>query len=268
MRLENHIAWRYFNDPKLIDEMLFKTYPDLLKVPITEDMHNRYDFKYATSFYAQMQHRKEDRSYYITNTVLGDKLKMLKVKKKPWEGGYRYDWRVFSDIKNGRYTFVLPDNRVIRMSVEDEVLAFVYMFFSFKPGSNLHGELRWEMFNMNRVEGWESAHVSTNNVQSILDELYRLLCFIFLCENDEVVLQPGQKHGTQKTEKIINTLRLPLTIVNSRWNTKVIMQESFGVRGHFAIRWTGAGRTMAKMVWVEPFVKHGYTRQAKSGNNT
>ena len=86
---------------------------------------------------------------------------------------------------------------------------------------------------------------------------------MYLSENTEVLLEAGRKTGTKKSGKVINTLPIPLTIVDSNWNITSIRTDGFNVSGHFAIRWVGEGRTEAKMVYISPYEKSGYVRKSK-----
>jgi hypothetical protein len=90
------------------------------------------------------------------------------------------------------------------------------------------------------------------------------MCFIFLSENEEIVITPGRKHGTKKSGKLINTLNLPIIIVNSRWNITVVRTEGFNVSGHFRIY--RKDREEPKMILIQPYKKNGYIRRAKNEN--
>ena len=94
---------------------------------------------------------------------------------------------------------------------------------------------------------------------------YKMMCFIFLSETEEIVVNGGQKWGSKKSSaRLLNDLDIPITVVNSKWNVTSIRTEGFAVSGHFHIYHTGPGRTIPKMLWVDPFEKHGYTRRAKN----
>lgn len=87
---------------------------------------------------------------------------------------------------------------------------------------------------------------------------------MFLSENEEVILMPNQKSGTKKSGKIINQLKVPLTIVDSKWNITSINNTGFDVSGHFRLQPYGVGMQETKMIFIEPFRKNGYVRKAKS----
>ena len=75
-------------------------------------------------------------------------------------------------------------------------------------------------------------------------------------------MKPGEKSGTKKSGKIINSLPVPITIINSKWNITSIRTDGFNVSGHFALYWTGEGRRIPKMIFREPYEKKGYVRKA------
>ncbi|WP_294203073.1 hypothetical protein [uncultured Chryseobacterium sp.] len=192
------------------------------------------------------------KNFYCTNSVL-EKLDMLKITN--------HNWDFFKNLPDLKHTYIFPDNALLRVVVDQNSIHFIYMKMHMKD--KIGGELKWEVFYIDRKTGERCSHFEHPNVKSIEDFIFRLMCFIHLTENDEVILKPKEKYGTKKTEKLINILPFPITIINSRWNTTTIRTEGFSVRGHFAIRWTGEGRSVAKIVFIEPFEKTGYIRKAK-----
>lgn len=67
----------------------------------------------------------------------------------------------------------------------------------------------------------------------------------------------------KKQGKLLNNMDIPVTVVNSRWNTTVVRTEQFGVCGHFRLQRIGSGRSDSKVIFIEPFVKNGYVRNAQ-----
>lgn len=95
------------------------------------------------------------------------------------------------------------------------------------------------------------------------NRIAKILTFILLGDIETLFLDPGKSNNKPKNSgKIINTSRVPVTIVDSRWNTIVVRTDGFGVRGHFRLQPCGAGRADRKLVWIAAFEKHGYTRRA------
>ena len=87
-------------------------------------------------------------------------------------------------------------------------------------------------------------------------------CYVELCDNEYIIVEPKAKYGTQKQGKIINTTPFPITIINNTWNITTIRSEGFPVSGHTALFWTGPGRKVPKILYIEPYMKDGYTRKS------
>lgn len=253
MKFENHIAYRFLNDDNLIMEIAEAHYKRewssaLNGGDISHKIHDLYAFLTP----------KDTKNYFVTNTVI-DKLDMLKVKKN----GDHFDWTVFNGrISDLRNTFIFSDNSLMKLVVQDDIMMFCYL--KYEPYDKVTGHMSWTMFYLNKNTGELCEHFDDDKVKNIEEFCYKLLCFVYLTENDEVILPPNAKIGTRKSGLILNDIKSNITIINSRWNTDVVRLEKFGVRGHFAIRWVGEGRSSARLVFIEPFEKNGYTRKAKT----
>lgn len=251
MKLQNHIAYRFLTDESIIIEMIKATYPYVK----FEDYHK--NTKIISLF--NTLNPKGNKTYYCTDSVI-DKLDMLQVKRKNSE----YNWSVFNSINNGKFTFIFSDNKLIRLFIDDNVIHITFVKMDMEDEEK--GNMKWTMFYLDKNTGDKCEHFIHKDVQEIEEFCYKLLCFVYLTENEEIIINTKEKYGTKKTGKIINTLPFPLTIINSKWNITTIRTDKIEVRGHFAIRWTGEGRTIPKLVFIEPFEKNGYVRKAKSLN--
>lgn len=251
MKLDNHIAKRFLTDDILIMEMLGSYFKD---VPL-ETYHEN---PKVTSMFQTLS-PTDQKAYYCTNTVL-DMLSMLKASRT--DGNY--DWSVFNTVPDGKSTYIFPNNSLLRVFIHEEIIHMTYIEMKTSSLSDNYGDMKWVMFYVDKKTGEKCDHFSHLDVKIIEEFIYKLLCFVHLTENDELLLKPKEKTGTKKSGKIINTLDVPLTIITSRWNTTVIRTEGFSVKGHFAIRWTGEGRLIPKLVFIQPFEKNGYIRTAKS----
>lgn len=60
-----------------------------------------------------------------------------------------------------------------------------------------------------------------------------------------------------------NELNIPINIFDSKWFTTFIKSEEFKVSGHFRLQPYGQGLTNRKLIWIEEYIKYGYTRNAK-----
>lgn len=263
MILKNHIAYRFLLDDELALEMLEATHPLEFKKMLSTPKEDVEISSKVANFYNFIT-PKDQTAYYITNTVL-DKLDLLKIKKIHTDGvGEHYDWTFFKNIKNQKVTLIFPDNSLLRCQFVDDVIQFCKINFEYKKGSN-QGNMDWVMFYVNRITGEQCDHFNHIDVKTIEKFVYCLLAFFYLSDNELIIVSPGHKYGTRKEGKLINTFKdIPITIVNSNWNITSVRTEEFGVRGHFAIRWSGEGRTIPKMVFIEPFIKKGYVRRAKN----
>lgn len=239
-------------------EILEATHPeDFEQCMKTVNKLNRGDLpKRLTDTYAMLLN-ENNKNYIVTHSVLG-LLDLLKV----FKDGKNYDWTVFKNIKEGKYTFILPGNKLLRMFVQNETIWFFHLEENDIKGNTSH--LDWVMFFFDRITGAPCEHYSHLDVKLLEPFVYSLLCFIFLTKNDEIELKPGQKSGTKKSGKVINSLQQNITIINSRWNTTVITSGSFGVCGHFRLQPTGIGRTDTTLIFIDPYIKEGITRKAKA----
>ncbi len=262
MVLRNHIATRFLTDDNFALELVEATYPgEWSKLMETEKDEPAWDALLDTvsSFYELVNFRRQ-KAYYVTNTVL-DKLELLKVEKKD----NHWNWSVFLDIPEGKRTFIFDNNQLLRIWKDSHGrISFIWMTFVFDQRGVIDGNAKWEMFWVDLKTNYECEHFGSQPIKEIELLIYRLMCFMFLTENDEVTVQPGLKHGTRKSGKLINSLNIPLTIVNSRWNTTIVRDEGFDVSGHYRLQPYGPKMTKNKIIFIQPFSKSGYERKAKS----
>lgn len=260
MILKNHIAYRFLTDDSLAMEMLETTYPSQFNKLAKDKELDDLDLSKVRTLY-ELVNKEHQKAYYVTDTVL-TKLEMLKIKKLPTN---QYDWTVFKHLKDLKYTFILPpiDHRkgggCLRMKIVDDTIEFVHISFQFKQGDKDYGTAYWVMFYVDRVKNVQCDHFAHVDVKTIEEFVYKLLCFVFLIENEEETLKAGEKKGTRKQGKIINTLPIPITIINSKWNVTSVRSEGFDVSGHFRLQPTNNG---TKMIFINPFRKYGYIRRA------
>lgn len=261
MFLKNHIAYRFLTDDSIALEMVEASYPKEFNLLSQDKSLDDEGMSKVRTLYTLLN-KVDQKAFYVTDTVL-DKLEMLKIKKM-YTG--QYDWSVFSSIKNLKYTFVLPPipekkgGGCLRFMVNNNILEFAHISFQFEKDSKEVGNLYWVMFYVDRITNQQCEHFSHQDVKSIEEFVYKLLCFVFLSENYEETIKPGEKKGTRKQGKIINILPIPLTIINSKWNVTSVRTEGFDVSGHFRLQPTSAG---TKMIFINPFRKHGYIRTSK-----
>lgn len=266
MRFTNHIALRFLTDDTLAFEIIETTHFKEVKKILNRDYIGRAISTKVKALW-QLVNKDNQKAYLVTDTV-HDKLDMLKVKRDSLE---HYDWTVFNRIPDCKKTFILQPTKdyggggCLRILVNGDVIEFCHLCFRFSDNSKEEGTAMWTMFYINTVDNHHAEHCAHQNVQDIYEFIYKLMCFVFLSENEYEVIQPGRSNNaTKKNGKVLNDLPVPLTIINSRWNITTIRSEGFMVRGHFALRRCGVGRTETRMVYIEPFEKHGLIRKAKN----
>lgn len=64
-------------------------------------------------------------------------------------------------------------------------------------------------------------------------------------------------------ENIFNKAPFKIKQLDCSWLRNIIRTEGFMVSGHFRLQPYGEGRSLRKLIYIEPFEKHGYTRTAK-----
>jgi hypothetical protein len=78
-------------------------------------------------------------------------------------------------------------------------------------------------------------------------------------------LCPNEKYVNKKLgHKDLNETDLSITILDSTWYTNLIRSEGFKVSGHPRLQPCKIdGEWTYKLIWINEFMKHGYTRTAK-----
>lgn len=287
MRLTNHIARRFLTDPSMIDEICDKIYPgglDLVgrvlktksvtaesidagnlpdRIFEVESEKDQLLVLETVSLFALVC-PYDQRAYWITDSI-HDKLDLLKVKV---DNGGHYDWRFFKDAKRCKKTFILQPDKIwtaggcLRLLIEDNKMMFCHICVQHVKGSNNKGNAMWTLFTVDITDNKHCKEFYTDKgIKDIYEFVYKLMCFVFLSENEEEILPAHGSRGTKKSGKFKNDLDIPIIFLSSKWNITSIRNEGFNVSGHFRLQPYKAG---AKMIFIEPFEKHGYVRKAKS----
>lgn len=278
MKLDKHIAYRFLNDDDMPHEICEHMYPGLYKYMKEKVLSNQIadydkhrDFNAYMSLY-NMVRVADQRAYVITDTVVDvlDLLKVNKTAKYELTGKGTndtvstidtYDWSVFDSLREQKITLILPNNALLRVHRTDKFLSFIHLTLDWKKHEgHIDYTASFIDFNFKRL----SANWIDKEMQGIELYVYRLLCFMYLTENTEEIVQPGHKYGTRKSGKVVNQMKIPVTVVTSKWNVTSIRTEGFDVSGHFRLQPTING---PKIIFIQPFRKHGYVRRAKKEDN-
>lgn len=96
--------------------------------------------------------------------------------------------------------------------------------------------------------------------------LVTFLCFIKYVQVETKEIKVGKKEKHVGV-KYLNETRSDITILDSTWFTTLVRSEGFMVGekdgGFFRLQPCGPNNSQRKLIWVLPFQKEGYTRQAK-----
>lgn len=105
---------------------------------------------------------------------------------------------------------------------------------------------------------------NTAPVDEELQELVRAIIYVELTDTTFKVISSGQSTGTH-LRKVINGTKRNFTLVDNAWNQKTIILRETEVRGHIRRVWVGKGRTELREVFINPFKRKGYIRNAGNG---
>lgn len=96
------------------------------------------------------------------------------------------------------------------------------------------------------------------------NQFIQMLLFVELSELRIDILQPNEKVGKTKSNKVINKSKSDIIVVTHKWNVLSIRTESFLVSGHWRIQPYGKNREKKKLIYIDTFEKEGYIRRNKS----
>lgn len=175
--------------------------------------------------------------YAIANTV-SDVIKGIKI-------GENFNISIFDKFPIGVYTYLLGKDKFLKFSVTDGYI------FGFVLSENSETFL----FIIDMVE---NQLICEPKNKPDLNEVLQLLIFVELGEIEIVELLPGRNNNAKKrSDKITNTSRQNITVIDSKWNTVSIRTEGFSVSGHLRLQ---NYKDSKKLIWINSFQKEGYTR--------
>lgn len=233
MQIRNHIVYYLLSNPQVVTDAAIADYTRDVNVPSENTI----------AFVKKLAAIEGNKNYYITNTIL-EKTNLLKANYN--------DWSVLDNLPDGKYTFIFKNDSFLRFIIEDRDILF-YSVHRIKKG-----DIRSSYF-------YHSFHDGTHegDFYPSKELVFKLLCFFFFSKNEEKIVNAGKSYGTKKQhDAISNDTSFPITIVNSNWNVTSIRNEGFNVSGHFRLQPCGEKRSETKMIFIEPFKKHGYIRKA------
>jgi len=110
----------------------------------------------------------------------------------------------------------------------------------------------------------EESYKNCNAIQRILNLFLGILSYKKYGETETVYIAAGVKRQIPDDDGILmNRAPFPISHLDSSWFKTIIRTEGFKVRGHFRLQPCGEGRKERKLIYIEEYEKHGYTRTAK-----
>lgn len=203
----------------------------------------------------------------VTTGKVFDKLTHLFCKIDPCEGVLLYPKKRFSKIHAASY-LLFPDPESNEMLAEihlySEVGRIVVLYVQIKEEttnwraviSTSIKESNGKNISQSKMNDWFTNHIQT---------CFSILTFKQFAEIE--VKEIGGKDYPKKSkigkEKYLNESDNQINILDSRWFTETIRSEGFAVSGHFRLQPYGEGMNKRKLIYIEDFLKTGYTSRAK-----
>lgn len=255
IQLKDHIVNRLLTDKKFWVEMVMSQKDD--------DVRRGRDLPEETYLgVVDLLHNRDNKTYVVTRTVM-DRLELFDTKKAMDIEG----WNVFKNIPDFKKTFIFPTgHQCLRVWKTNGLLYFYHLSFEHLPKvqrtPKCDGSTYSIVLFVDLAEGRLAEYFNSEDGVKLAPMLYALMCFTELCDNEVIEIEPKAKYTGSKSDKFINSTPWPIAVINNTWNVTTIRTEGFAVRGHAALRYTGSGRTIPKMVYIEPYQKNGYTRRS------
>lgn len=108
---------------------------------------------------------------------------------------------------------------------------------------------------------WISEQTKAAPALSIAATMLSLL-FMQFAELEIKEIEPNKK-VTDGKEKHKNETDFKIEVIGCTWFTTIIRNQGFRVSGHFRLQPCGEGLKDRKLIWINDFEKHGYTRRAQ-----
>ena len=118
-------------------------------------------------------------------------------------------------------------------------------------------EKRWQNTEM-------FPYVENNMI--VLDVCTLVLFKQFAVEHKEFKLKSRTKQKN-RNGKYRNELYSDINVIDKTYFTSIYNFNKFSVNGHFRNQPYGKNRSKRKLIWVEEFIKKGYSRSAKIAND-
>lgn len=161
--------------------------------------------------------------------------------------------RTLKDISFGKHTYLLGKNEMVRFKVGVGAIKGFY----YNDKENIVFE--WG------VEIEEGGYYFDKIHQKEFSKIMQVLTFVELGDIEILEVQGGRNNGGKRDiDKITNTTKNTVYVVDSTWNKIIIRTDGFAVRGHFRLQPCGKNMADRTLIWISAFEKHGYKRTPKA----
>lgn len=91
-----------------------------------------------------------------------------------------------------------------------------------------------------------------------------IVLFYFLdnCEVETKMIT-AKSERTIGLDRYLNQTRSNVGVINCTWFTTLVSNIPHGVTGHFRWQPFGEGRAQRKLIWIQDFIRNGFTRRAR-----
>ena len=83
-------------------------------------------------------------------------------------------------------------------------------------------------------------------------------------DTETTLISAGVRRSIPNSEEavVVNKTPFKINFIDCSWLKTIVRTEGFAVRGHFRLQHYGAKRSLIKLIYIKPFMKHGYVRRA------
>lgn len=211
---------------------------------------------------------KRNKKYYLS-TKAKDIINKIKVPQK-------FDWSLLGSIQKATIHILYDDKSFFSFScdVPNEKMSHITCMYLEADATHLH----FTGFGLPRLDKDDQIvgrsndpfppMVNFKNQQEVIDEAIRIISFLFFADTTEELLKPGSSVGTKKGVKLVNRTKFDIINVGSNWNINKVLDEKFGVSGHWRLQRYGTGLVLVKLIWIDAYEKQGYNLRAGKERDT
>lgn len=161
-----------------------------------------------------------------------------------------FNFGLLTNVSDGTFIYLINNSSMLKFTKIDNIIQ------GFSRTENSEFQQFWIDITNNEI--WFS------NKESLFINNLQMMIYVHFGDITIKTLPSGHIHQdfVMSTIDATNQSKHDINIVDSIWNTIIIRDEEFGVNGHF--RFQPIRNKQHKLIYIKPFKKHGYVRNAKS----